>query len=71
MTTELPDGSSPCTKVCVLDDASGWCLGCGRTGDEIAGWLAMPVTERIAVKRALAARLERLKATPRVSEDRS
>ncbi len=30
--------TSPCTGVCKLDDATGWCLGCGRDGEEIAGW---------------------------------
>lgn len=29
---------SPCVLVCMLDNATGWCLGCGRTGEEIAGW---------------------------------
>ena len=29
---------SPCVGICALDPASGWCLGCGRTGDEIASW---------------------------------
>jgi uncharacterized protein len=31
---------SPCILVCTLDVATGLCLGCGRTGDEIAGWTA-------------------------------
>lgn len=30
--------ASPCTGVCRLDEATGWCLGCGRTGDEMSGW---------------------------------
>ncbi|MEO0330046.1 MAG: DUF1289 domain-containing protein, partial [Pseudomonadota bacterium] len=30
--------TSPCTGICKLDDTSGWCLGCGRSGDEIAEW---------------------------------
>ena len=36
---------SPCTGVCKLD-ARGECEGCGRTGDEIARWLAMSDAER-------------------------
>jgi len=31
---------SPCTKVCILD-AAGYCIGCLRTGDEIARWTSM------------------------------
>jgi predicted Fe-S protein YdhL (DUF1289 family) len=34
-----PQGvSSPCTGICRLDPGTGWCLGCGRTGQEIAAW---------------------------------
>jgi predicted Fe-S protein YdhL (DUF1289 family) len=29
---------SPCTGVCWLDDATGWCVGCGRALTEIASW---------------------------------
>jgi len=29
---------SPCTDVCRIDPASGWCEGCLRTIDEIAAW---------------------------------
>ena len=29
---------SPCTNVCRIDPASGWCVGCLRTIDEIAAW---------------------------------
>ncbi len=49
--------SSPCTKVCVLDAASGLCLGCGRTRDEIAAWGAMPELRRRAIMAGLEARL--------------
>jgi len=27
---------SPCIKVCVIED--GYCIGCGRTQDEIREW---------------------------------
>lgn len=29
---------SPCISVCRMDEATGWCAGCLRTLDEIAGW---------------------------------
>ncbi len=32
---------SPCIGICTLDPKSGWCLGCKRTVDEIARWMAM------------------------------
>lgn len=30
--------ASPCTGVCQYDDGTGWCLGCGRTREEITSW---------------------------------
>jgi uncharacterized protein len=51
---------SPCILVCTLDPATGWCLGCGRTGDEIARWTAMTDTGRDAVMQALPERMARL-----------
>ena len=30
--------ASPCIDVCRMDEESGWCEGCLRTLDEIAGW---------------------------------
>ncbi|MGE3691180.1 MAG: DUF1289 domain-containing protein [Novosphingobium sp.] len=29
---------SPCISICRIDPATGWCLGCKRTLDEIADW---------------------------------
>ena len=33
-----PTVASPCTSVCRMDERTGWCEGCLRTLDEIAGW---------------------------------
>ncbi|HRE21859.1 MAG TPA: DUF1289 domain-containing protein [Rhabdaerophilum sp.] len=55
--------ASPCTKVCTLDDPTGFCLGCGRTGAEIAGWLAMSPADRIALKAVLPQRIAQLQAS--------
>ncbi len=51
---------SPCVNICVMDDATGWCLGCARTIDEIAGWSSGAATWRDAVMAALPERKERL-----------
>ncbi len=48
---------SPCIKVCTLDTASGRCVGCGRTLDEIARWGTMSELERQQIMRALPERL--------------
>lgn len=49
---------SPCILVCSIDMKSGYCIGCGRTGSEIAGWIAMSPTERRRIMDILGARLE-------------
>jgi predicted Fe-S protein YdhL (DUF1289 family) len=51
--------ASPCNRVCRLDDATGCCVGCGRTLDEIARWAAMGDDERRRVCERLPARLAR------------
>jgi len=38
MTQPVP---SPCIDVCRMDEATGWCVGCLRTLDEIALWSAL------------------------------
>lgn len=54
---------SPCTRVCVLDPGSGFCLGCGRSGSEIGGWSVASPAERRAVMAALPARLSALSSS--------
>lgn len=48
--------ATPCNKVCFVDDASGFCLGCFRTLEEIAGWTAYPEAERDRLMAALPSR---------------
>lgn len=47
---------TPCIKVCFIDPESGLCLGCFRTGDEIADWIALSDDRRAAVMAELPAR---------------
>ena len=47
---------SPCVKVCLIHPETGYCLGCGRTREEIARWSAMTPAERRAVMAELAGR---------------
>jgi predicted Fe-S protein YdhL (DUF1289 family) len=47
---------SPCTGVCTLDPASGYCRGCFRTIAEIAGWLSFTADEKRRVLAALPGR---------------
>jgi predicted Fe-S protein YdhL (DUF1289 family) len=47
--------NSPCVNVCVLDGA-GFCIGCWRTGAEIALWTGMSAQEQWALIATLAER---------------
>ncbi|EFL90444.1 DUF1289 domain-containing protein [Ahrensia sp. R2A130] len=38
--------SSPCILVCSIDQKTGNCFGCGRTGTEITSWIDIPEAER-------------------------
>jgi uncharacterized protein len=51
---------SPCNKVCAIDEPTGWCLGCGRTLDEITEWASATPERRAAIWRQLDARLAEL-----------
>ncbi|RZO31040.1 MAG: DUF1289 domain-containing protein [SAR116 cluster bacterium] len=37
---------SPCISVCQLDPVSGHCIGCFRTGTEIAAWRSMTLDDQ-------------------------
>lgn len=52
--------STPCVKLCRIDDASGLCAGCGRTLDEIARWGSFDEPARRAIMAALPARMAAL-----------
>ncbi len=48
--------ATPCVQVCVVDGASGLCLGCFRTLPEIAGWSGLTDAERAAITAQLPGR---------------
>jgi predicted Fe-S protein YdhL (DUF1289 family) len=52
---------SPCINVCALDPASGLCMGCGRTGNEIAAWISFSDDERARIMAQLPQRMATLK----------
>ena len=47
---------TPCVKICVIDQPSGQCSGCGRTLDEIASWSTLSPSERRRIMSELPAR---------------
>jgi predicted Fe-S protein YdhL (DUF1289 family) len=52
--------ATPCIQVCMVDGASGLCLGCFRTLPEIAGWSRFTDAERSALMIELPTRRERI-----------
>lgn len=56
---------SPCVLLCAIDDQTGFCFGCGRTRNEIAGWVGFTDAERRALMNALPERLETIERKPR------
>jgi len=58
--SSYPAIETPCIKVCVIDPETGFCIGCGRTGMEIGGWLGLSSDERRAIMAALPERVSTL-----------
>ena len=40
------DTDSPCKLICTLDISAGVCTGCGRTREDIAGWIGYSPAQR-------------------------
>jgi uncharacterized protein len=52
--------SSPCIDVCDVDSSGQYCIGCGRSMDEIARWLMITDPERQEIMEQLPNRLAQL-----------
>jgi predicted Fe-S protein YdhL (DUF1289 family) len=52
----------------VIDPAGGYCLGCFRTLDEIAAWIELDTTQRLAVWDRIAARRKAANAPTRIAD---
>ena len=62
--------TSPCINICKMDSASGLCLGCLRTIDEITRWSHTDENTRIDILAAVARRREPLESKPLFECDR-
>jgi len=60
-----PEIDSPCVNICVIHRQSGLCMGCFRTGDEIAGWSRMTPESRRALMDELPDRAPQIKGQRR------
>lgn len=65
---DAPEPASPCIGVCRLDPVERFCLGCGRTIEEIARWPVASAEERRAILARLAGRR---RPGPAAGEDRA
>jgi uncharacterized protein len=54
---------TPCIRVCVVHPLLQLCVGCGRSLDEIAGWIAMTDDQRSRIMAQLPPRLARISGT--------
>ena len=54
------DVPSPCTNVCRMNPATGWCEGCARTIEEIMYWGRADADTKRAILSRLPERRERL-----------
>ena len=55
------EADSPCIQICMIHPGARICVGCYRTGDEIAAWSRLSAAERVALKADLPARASRLR----------
>ncbi len=58
----MTEVQSPCIDICDVDESCKFCIGCGRSLDEIASWLSVSEEERQAILALLPERLKHLKA---------
>ncbi|MFT4000669.1 MAG: DUF1289 domain-containing protein [Rhizobium sp.] len=56
---------TPCILVCSIDQATGYCFGCGRTSAEIGAWMTYSDDERRQIMEALPERLTKVERKPR------
>ncbi len=56
---------SPCVLICSMDMKTGLCFGCGRTRDEISGWMTYSNDERTEIMSELDARMATIEQKPR------
>jgi uncharacterized protein len=59
LTLESAPLSSPCVGVCTYHEATGLCIGCGRTRQEITTWIEKSEDQRRAIIAQLEQRLQK------------
>jgi len=62
--TAQTDIQSPCISVCRMSDSTGLCMGCFRTGDEIASWSSAGDGGKRGIWKLIEQRMAALQAGP-------
>ena len=55
---------SICNKICKVDDSNTFCVGCGRTLDEITEWFTAGQERKRAISSLARERVKKLKEDP-------
>ncbi|MEM7261017.1 MAG: DUF1289 domain-containing protein [Planctomycetota bacterium] len=70
MSERRPDDETllvtPCIGLCILDPPTGYCMGCLRTGGEIARWRSANESER----RGILEKIRSREQDPALEDDR-
>lgn len=66
----MTPSESPCLRICIQDDALGFCIGCGRTVKEVLMWRHLQAAERERIRAGLPQRLTRVDPDDRRLRDR-
>ncbi len=61
----MTETSSPCVLICSIDDKTGYCFGCGRTGEEIGDWMNYSEKLRLSIMSSLEQRMATITRKPR------
>jgi len=56
---------SPCNNICKIDHRNGFCIGCGRSLDEIAKWGSATLDRRKEILDQLPERMRALAVNPK------
>ena len=53
---------SPCIDICEFSGPKGWCIGCGRTRDELKKWKTLKPFAKNALDKELVRRMSKIAA---------
>jgi predicted Fe-S protein YdhL (DUF1289 family) len=53
-----------CNKICMVDDSNAFCVGCGRTLEEITEWFTADKERKVEIAAGARQRIKSLKEDP-------